>query len=224
MRPAPGPRVARSVRRRGPHERFTEGRPVPASRGPVRDNGPVSRPYRVMTVCTGNICRSPMAEVVLRDRFERAGLGDVVVVDSTGVSGEEDGNPIDHRAQVVLRAAGYDVPRRRARQVTAVDLASHDLVLAMTASHARALRRIGHDEPALAERVRMYRSFDPAAPTGVPEHELDVDDPWYGDQAGFETTLAEVEAAADGGVEHVRRALRAAQEGGSTGRAGGPPD
>ncbi len=173
----------------------------------VRDNGHVSRPYRVMTVCTGNICRSPMAEVVLRDRFERAGLGDAVVVDSTGVSDEEHGNPIDHRAQVALRAGGYDVPRRRARQVTAVDLAAHDLVLAMTASHARALRRIAHEEPGVTERIRMYRSFDPAAPTDGPEHALDVDDPWYGDQAGFETTLAEVEAAADGIVEHVRRAL-----------------
>jgi protein-tyrosine phosphatase len=160
-----------------------------------------------MTVCTGNICRSPMAEVVLRDRFEQAGLGDAVVVDSTGVSDEERGNPIDHRAQVVLRARGYDVPRRRARQATAVDLAAHDLVLAMTASHARALRRIAHEEPGVVERIRMYRSFDPALPTDGPEHGLDMDDPWYGDDAGFEVTLAEVEAAADGIVEHVRRTL-----------------
>ena len=56
------------------------------------------RPYRVMTICTGNICRSPMAEVVLRDRFEAAGLGDRVVVDSTGISDEERGN-IDALAQ-----------------------------------------------------------------------------------------------------------------------------
>jgi protein-tyrosine phosphatase len=52
-----------------------------------------------MTVCTGNICRSPMAEVVLRARFESAGLGDLVVVDSTGISNEEHGNPIDPRAR-----------------------------------------------------------------------------------------------------------------------------
>ncbi len=170
---------------------------------------PVTRraPYRVMTVCTGNICRSPMAEVVLRDRLASAGLADLVAVDSTGISDEEHGNPIDRRAQRVLAAHGYDVPHRRARQVTRVDVADSDLLLPMTASHARALRRLAQDDPAVLDRIRMFRSFDPAAPQGGPEHALDVDDPWYGDQAGFEVTLAEIEAAADGIVDHVRRAL-----------------
>lgn len=166
-------------------------------------------PYRVMTVCTGNICRSPMAEVVLRDRFARAGLDGEVVVDSTGISDEEHGRPIDHRAQNVLRAHGYPVPAHRARRVDAVDLAARDLVLAMTAQHARALRSLVRDDPRAQGRIRMYRSFDPAAPVGGPDHVLDVDDPWYGDQAGFETTLAEVEAAADAIVEHVRAELAA---------------
>lgn len=180
------------------------------------------RPYRVMTVCTGNICRSPMAEVVLRDRFERAGLGDVVEVDSTGISDEEHGNPIDRRAQRVLAANGYEVPHRRARQITAVDLANHDLVLPMTAAHARALRRLAHDDPAAADRIRMYRSFDPEAPTDGPEHLLDVDDPWYGDDAGFDVTMAEVEAAADGIVEHVRRELDARRARGTSSAAAEP--
>lgn len=156
---------------------------------------------RVMTVCTGNICRSPMAEVVLRDRLEAAGLGDRVRVDSTGVSSEEHGRPIDPRAQRVLAAHGYPVPDHRARKVTTDELSERDLVLAMTADHARVLRRLAGPEH--ADRVRMFRSFDPAAPVGVPEHRLDVDDPWYGDQAGFEVTLAEVEAATDGIVDHL---------------------
>lgn len=160
-----------------------------------------------MTVCTGNICRSPMAEVVLRDRFANAGLGDVVVVDSTGISDEEHGNPIDRRARAVLRSHGYDVPEHRARQVTPIDLAARDLVLAMTATHAHALRRLARGDHALADRVVMFRSFDPDAPTGGPDHLLDVDDPWYGDQEGFEVTMAEIEAAADGIVAHVRNAL-----------------
>ena len=167
----------------------------------------VTHPYRVMTVCTGNICRSPMAEVVLRHRFERAGLGDAVVVDSTGISDEEHGRPIDRRALHVLSAHGYDVPRHVARQVTPVDLAARDLLLPMTAAHAGALRRLAHGDVALTGRIRLYRSFDAAAPAGGPEHLLDVDDPWYGDQQGFEVTLAEVEAAADGIVEHVRAEL-----------------
>jgi len=163
-------------------------------------------PYRLMTVCTGNICRSPMAEVVLRARFEAAGLGDRVVVDSTGVSDEERGNPIDRRARAVLVEHGYDVDgTHRARQVRPDDLTRRDLVLAMTAQHARALRRLDADAP-----VRMYRSFDPAAPhvaPGEPERALDIADPWYGGRQDFEDCLAEVEAAADGIVTFVRSAL-----------------
>ena len=161
--------------------------------------------FRIMTVCTGNICRSPMAEVVLRDRLAGAGLGDVVEVDSTGVSGEERGNPIDRRAVATLRGAGYDVPRRTARQVRAAQLDERDLVLAMTSSHARRLR-------ALTGRpvVRMYREFDPAAPaTGGAEHLLDIDDPWYGTDADFLAVLAQLEAGADGVIAHVREALAA---------------
>ena len=166
-------------------------------------------PYRVMTVCTGNICRSPMAQVVLADRFERAGLGDLVEVTSTGISDEEHGRPIDPRARRVLAAHGYDVPAHAARRIRREDLATQDLLLPMTAAHARALRGLAAGQDHVTDRIRMLRAFDPAAPAGGPEHLLDVDDPWYGDQAGFEVTLAEIEAAADGIVDHVRRALAA---------------
>lgn len=162
-----------------------------------------------MTVCTGNICRSPMAEIVLRDRFEAAGLGDQVVVDSTGISSEEHGNPVDRRARRVLAEHGYPTGEgHHARQVRASDLTSRDLVLPMTAQHARALRRLAGDD-----NVRMYRSFDPAAPVVAPERTeqderlLDIDDPWYGGMADFEDCLAQVEAAADGVVAFVREEL-----------------
>ena len=167
-------------------------------------------PYRVMTVCTGNICRSPIAEVVLRERFEAAGLGPRVVVDSTGTSFEEHGNPIDDRAAAVLSEHGYPVPARAARRVSPADLASSDLVLAMTSAHADALRRLARADAATADRVHLYRSFDPDAPR-VPrsggELALDIDDPWYGGSADFEDCLAQVEAGADGVVAHVRAAL-----------------
>jgi protein-tyrosine phosphatase len=146
-----------------------------------------------MVVCTGNICRSPMAEIVLRERFAAAGLADRVVVDSTGISDEERGNPVDRRARAVLTAHGYPAgDGHRARQVRRAD--ERDLVLAMTDAHARALRRLDL-EPVL------FRSFDPAA-TG----DLDVADPWYGGPQDFEDCLAQIEAAADGIVEHVRNA------------------
>jgi protein-tyrosine phosphatase len=165
-----------------------------------------------MTVCTGNICRSPMAEVVLRDRFDAAGLGDDVIVDSSGVSDEETGNPIDPRAADVLREAGYPVPRHRAHRVTADEIAGRDLLLPMTARHARALRTLAPD-PESADRVRMFRSFDPAAPAVhgadavADEAGLDVEDPWYGGRDDFVSVLQQVEAAADGIVDHVRMEL-----------------
>lgn len=167
----------------------------------------MTEPYRVMTVCTGNICRSPMAQVVLRDRLSRAGLDGIVVVDSSGISDEEHGHPIDRRAARVLAASGYQVPSHRARRITRADLAATDLVLAMTTAHARSLRALARDDASLAGRVRMYRSFDPEVPADGPEHLLDVDDPWYGNESDFEVTLAEVEAAADGIVAHVREAM-----------------
>ncbi|WP_410909017.1 low molecular weight protein-tyrosine-phosphatase [Puerhibacterium sp. TATVAM-FAB25] len=188
--------------------------------------------YRVMTVCTGNICRSPIAEIVLRDRFEAAGLGDRVVVDSSGVSDEEHGNPVDRRARRVLAEHGYDTgDGHRAHQVTAAEVTGRDLLLPMTAHHARALRRLaaragfdgdrsgrgplgdGHHDGEGGPVIRMYRTFDPAAPQvrpGEGEHLLDVDDPWYGDMEGFELCLAEIEAGADGVVEFVRAELERA--------------
>lgn len=173
-------------------------------------------PFRVLMVCTGNICRSPMAQVVLRDRLHRSGLDGQVEVDSAGVSDEEAGNPIDPRARRVLAQAGYAVPEHRAHQVAPGELARYDLVLAMTDEHARALRRRaerdGLDVTDLESRprVRLLREFDPTEPRlsdGVLPHDLDVPDPWYGTQEEFYRTLAVAEAAADGLVEHIAEEL-----------------
>ena len=167
--------------------------------------------YRVMTVCTGNICRSPMAEIVLRHRLAAAGLVDGVLVDSSGISDEERGRPVDRRARAVLLAHGYPAgDEHRARHVRAEDLTARDLVLPMTSVHARALRRLAGPDPVEAARVVMYRRFDPGAPAGDDprfEHLLDIDDPWYGGPDDFEACLAQIEAGADGVVEHVRAAL-----------------
>ena len=176
-------------------------------------------PYRVMTVCTGNICRSPMAEVVLRDRFGAAGLGDGVLVDSTGVSDEEQGRPMDRRAVAVLEAHGYDLAAlagpagtHRARQVRPSDLAARDLVLPMTVLHARALHRLDGTAGERATVVRLYRTFDATAPgvdaDGPDGYRLDLDDPWYGDREDFESCLAQLEAGADGVVAYVEAELR----------------
>lgn len=174
--------------------------------------GTPARTLRIMTVCTGNICRSPIAEVVLRDRLEAAGLADRVVVDSSGVSSEEHGNPMDRRARAVLASAGSTdaaLDQHVARQVDATDLGERDLLLPMTAAHASALRRLAErsGQPDSVGDIVMFRTFDPAAPAtrgAQDEHLLDVEDPWYGDASHFDACLAQVEAAVDGIVEWAR--------------------
>lgn len=138
-----------------------------------------------------------MAEVVLTERFDDAGLAQRVRVDSAGISDEEHGNPIDPRAQAELAERGYPVPHRAARQVTAGDAEKYDLFLAMTAQHARGLRRLGIEE----DRIRLYRSYPPGG-TGE-----DVPDPWYGDASGFTRCLDTIEEHAPAIVAEVQAAL-----------------
>lgn len=166
----------------------------------------MSDPYRICVVCTGNICRSPMAELVLRRRFEEAGLGDQVVIDSAGTTAWEVGNPADPRTLEALRRHGVDgddLDDHRARVFERSWFGERDLILAADHGHYATLRRLA-PTPEARDTVRMLRSFDSA---GVPEAEQGMDDPWYGDEDGFETTYAEVVGAADGVVEHVRAQL-----------------
>ena len=109
-------------------------------------------------VCSGNICRSPIAEKVFAAELERAGLADGVRVSSAGTGGWHVGDPADSRAAAVLRAAGYP-SEHRARQVDAEALGA-DLIVALDDTHLRALRH-AVPEP---DRVRLLRSFDPDAP------------------------------------------------------------
>lgn len=157
-----------------------------------------TRPLRIEVTCLGNICRSPMAHVVLEQRLADAGLEDDVVVTSSGTGGWHRGEPMDRRAAHALRDAGYDPSRHRARTFSTDTFAEADLMLAMDASnHADMVEQA----PTVADaaRVRMFRSFDPQASEGDDE----VPDPWYGGADGFQDVLATVERTADAIVASV---------------------
>jgi protein-tyrosine phosphatase len=136
--------------------------------------------YRIELVCLGNICRSPMAHVVLDARLADAGLDDHVDVTSSGTGDWHVGNPMDRRAAATLTAAGYDATRHRARQWSGNDA---DLVLVMDAQNLA-------DVGGATDRVRLFRDFDPVDPGD------DVPDPYYGGDSGFEEVLAMVERTA----------------------------
>ena len=148
--------------------------------------------YRVALVCLGNICRSPMAHVVLEDRLARAGLDDRVEVASSGTGDWHVGRPMDERAAATLNAAGYDPSRHRARTFSPDWYAENDLILAMDESnHADIVDAA--PTVAQADQVRMFRSFDPEAKNGDNE----VPDPYFGSGDGFVEVLAMIERTTD---------------------------
>ncbi len=157
--------------------------------------------YRICFVCTGNICRSPSAEVILRARAEDAGLD--VVVDSAGTDSYHVGDMADERALRAMKAAGYDGSLHVARQFDEDWFAERDLVVALDRGHLRLLHALAPDDEAAA-KIRMMRSFDPdLEDLDEDDPRLDVADPYYGDDAGFTTMIEQLEAAADGIVDYL---------------------
>lgn len=154
-------------------------------------------PRRVALVCLGNICRSPMADVVLEHQLAEAGVDDVEV-SSSGTGDWHVGQPMDERAAATLTAAGYDATRHRARTFTADWFDEQDLILVMDSSNrADVLALATSDEH--RTKVRMYRSFDPEADTP----DAEVPDPWYGGPEGFDEVLAMVERTSREIVRHL---------------------
>ena len=154
---------------------------------------------RICFVCLGNICRSPIAEVVMRSLLTDNGLTRGVEVSSAGTGDWHIGEGADERALAVLRRHGYDGSAHRAQQFVREAIADNDLVLAMDKSNLSALRRMAGDGE--QDKLRLLREFDPDA-TGT-----DVPDPYYGGDEGFDEVLSMVEAACRGLLEHLRADL-----------------
>jgi protein-tyrosine phosphatase len=154
---------------------------------------------RLLFVCMGNICRSPTAEGVMRHLLAEQGLADAVEIDSAGTGAWHAGCAPDPRAAAAARARGI-VLDGAARQVAPADFERFDLVLAADRANVADLRAVA--PPGTEHRIRLLREFDPAS-EGAPD--LDVPDPYYGGERGFEDVLDLVEAACRGLLDHVRR-------------------
>jgi len=132
---------------------------------------------RIIIVCTGNTCRSPMAEVVLRAAIADAGL--VAEVESYGLSGLEVGQPIDLRASAALASHGYDANySHRARQINLAEMTSADLVITMTKSQAESLRSMA-DDAGFTCNIRTLRSFSDNAGADIADPRLSTTDDAY---------------------------------------------
>jgi len=160
----------------------------------------VPAPFTVLHVCMGNICRSPTAEGVMRRLLREEELEDEVEVDSAGTGSWHVGDPPDRRATAAARARGI-VLDGAARQLVPGDFEDFDLILAADRRNLRDLEEFV--PPEARARVHLLREFDPASDrTG----DLDVPDPYYGGDDGFERVLDLVEAACRGLIDDLRDA------------------
>lgn len=146
---------------------------------------------RVLFVCTGNICRSPSAEGVLRHHA----AGTNIETDSAGIQGYHIGDPPDPRTIKIARSRGYDLSPLRARQVRPADFNDFDLILAMDQSHRNALVEMA--PPASSARIEMFLDYAPHY--GL----VDVPDPYYGEAEDFENVLDLIEQGIQGLIKDI---------------------
>lgn len=145
-----------------------------------------SQTHSILFVCHGNICRSTMAEFVMKDLVEKAGLSDSFHIESAATSAEELGNPVYPGTKRILDRLGIDCSAKRARRITADDYDKFDLIIAMDDANMRNLRAKYHQDP--DHKIHLLMSY-----AGNPRP---IADPWY--TGDFETTYQDVDAGCRG--------------------------
>ena len=151
---------------------------------------------RILFVCHGNICRSVMAEYILKKRVKDNGLSDEIVVDSAATSMEEIGNTIYPPAEKTLKAHAIPIGSHRARQITKKDYQQFDMIIVMDSANKRnVLRIVGEDPEGKIHHISEYASFSG-----------DVQDPWYTGE--FETVYRQINDGCEGLLWSIRRIMR----------------
>ena len=154
---------------------------------------------RILVVCLGNICRSPLAEAALREEIAAAGLSEQVTVDSAGTGDWNLGKPPNERMAVAAAASGLTLGGT-ARQIAQADLADSDLILVMDRSNLADVRALAPDEQT-RDKVRLFLDYAGQGDTEVP-------DPYYGEDEGFANVVAVVRPAARAIADRLREQVR----------------
>ena len=151
--------------------------------------------HRLLFVCLGNICRSPMAEGVFRRVAEEEGVLHLFDIDSAGLGDWHIGQAPDRRAQDAARNRGIDISGQSARQIRHDDYARYDLLLAMDGTNYQELVQLAPSDA--RHKIHRFLDFAPQVPT------KDVPDPFYGGPEGFDHALDLIEQAARGLLAHL---------------------
>lgn len=160
-------------------------------------------PMRILVVCLGNICRSPLAEAALREEIAAAGLTGQVTVDSAGTGDWNLGKPPNERMVTAAAAAGLTLSGR-ARQIAAADLADSDLILVMDTANLTDVQALAPDA---ATRAKIHLFLDYAG-----QGAIEVPDPYFGEDEGFAEVVRIVQPAAAAIAQRLRDAMVPAGE------------
>ncbi len=148
---------------------------------------------KILMVCMGNICRSPMAQGIMEEKVKQYGLN--ATIDSAGTINYHAGEAPDHRAQTVMIAHGIDISQQRARQITLKDLEDFDFIFVMDTSNFREVMRLA--TPEQKSKIKLVTEY------AWPGQHVEVPDPYYGGREGFENTFKILDSACDAIAQYL---------------------